>query len=340
MFNDPSGEIFGIDDVIISGLIIGAMIGAASYTLGVLISTGSLRQWNVFDFGKSIIIGGISGVVTAGIGNMFEGSGVFANLKDTAKAFLQAGFHGVSQGFFSMIGSENGSGFFQGFVSGALGSLGASGWTAAIGKETASTLGGMIAFGALSGGIGAELSGGNFFKGFVQGGMVAALNHGLQHLKTKINWGANADQSSVSSKSLSIIDQAASASGNSSLTITSTARDPYNQARIMYGNCESDVKLQYRTYKDPGDKVVDVYVQGKKQGLSRAQIIKNMEKKINELGPTTVSKHIANPKFLNTFDISMPSLSNPKLFLQMLRNDSRVQLILIENSCYHIQIPQ
>lgn len=80
------------------------------------------------------------------------------------------------------MGSENGSGFFQGFLSGALGSIASSGWTAVVGKETASTLGGMIAFGALSGGIGAELSGGNFFKGFMQGGMVAGLNHSLHEI--------------------------------------------------------------------------------------------------------------------------------------------------------------
>ena len=36
---------------------------------------------------------------------------------------------------------------------------------------------GTIAFGALSGGIGAELTGGNFFQGFVIGGVVAGLNH-------------------------------------------------------------------------------------------------------------------------------------------------------------------
>lgn len=36
---------------------------------------------------------------------------------------------------------------------------------------------GTITFGALSGGIGAELSGGNFWQGAVTGGIVAGLNH-------------------------------------------------------------------------------------------------------------------------------------------------------------------
>ena len=72
----------------------------------------------------------------------------------------------------------DGGNFFQGFVSGALGSIAASGWTGAFGSGT----GGMIAFGALAGGVGAELSGGNFFKGFLQGGIVAGLNHAMNHI--------------------------------------------------------------------------------------------------------------------------------------------------------------
>ena len=43
-------------------------------------------------------------------------------------------------------------------------------------KFAQSTLG-TVAFGALSGGIGAEFSGGNFWQGAVTGGIVAGLNH-------------------------------------------------------------------------------------------------------------------------------------------------------------------
>ena len=94
-------------------------------------------------------------------------------------AFLvQGGMHGASQGIMAMMDGGN---FFQGFVSGALGSIAASGWTGAFGSGT----GGMIAFGALAGGIGAELSGGNFFKGFLQGGIVAGLNHAAHEIGEK-----------------------------------------------------------------------------------------------------------------------------------------------------------
>lgn len=176
MYNDPSGEIIPL----IGAIAIGALIGGVAYTLGVLITTGGLDEWNIFDFAKSVIIGGISGALTFGIGEIFKVGvdglyiGKFAqNLKGFAE-IVQAGMHGISQGFTSMLGS-NGAGFFQGFVSGALGSLAAGGW----GKVAGSSGVSMIVFGALSGGIGAELSGGNFFKGFVIGGIVAGLNHAM-----------------------------------------------------------------------------------------------------------------------------------------------------------------
>lgn len=41
---------------------------------------------------------------------------------------------------------------------------------------------GMVAFGALSGGVGAELSGGNFWQGAVTGGIVARLNHAMHKM--------------------------------------------------------------------------------------------------------------------------------------------------------------
>lgn len=45
----------------------------------------------------------------------------------------------------------------------------------------------MVAFGALSGGVGAELSGGNFWQGAVTGGIVAGLNHVMHSGKTELS---------------------------------------------------------------------------------------------------------------------------------------------------------
>ena len=174
LYNDPSGEFLHL--TIGAAILIGAIIGGVAYTLGLLVTTGSLRQWNIFDFGKSVIMGAISGATTFGIGQMFQSGGIFMKIANDAGGYLlQAGLHGVNQGVLAIVGSGNGSGFLQAFVSGALGSIAASGWQSMVGKGPLGT----IAFGALSGGIGAELTSGNFFQGFVIGGVVAGLNHAM-----------------------------------------------------------------------------------------------------------------------------------------------------------------
>jgi hypothetical protein len=77
---------------------------------------------------------------------------------------------------------NDGAGFLSGAAGGFFGSLGATAWGGAggewkgIGGKYAGSSVGTIAFGALSGGVGAELSGGNFWKGAIAGGIVAGLN--------------------------------------------------------------------------------------------------------------------------------------------------------------------
>lgn len=73
---------------------------------------------------------------------------------------------------------SGGAGFLSGAAGGFFGSLGATAWSAGAGKFANSGVG-TIAFGALSGGVGAELAGGNFWQGAVTGGLVAGLNHYL-----------------------------------------------------------------------------------------------------------------------------------------------------------------
>jgi hypothetical protein len=69
-----------------------------------------------------------------------------------------------------------GGDFLSGAAGGFFGSLGSSAF-GAIAGEWATSAGGQVFFGALSGGIGAELTGGNFWQGAVTGGIVAGLNH-------------------------------------------------------------------------------------------------------------------------------------------------------------------
>jgi hypothetical protein len=64
-----------------------------------------------------------------------------------------------------------------------LGSLGASAFGEIAGEAANSTVG-TIALGAAAGGIGSELTGGNFWQGALIGGVVAGLNHTLHMEKT------------------------------------------------------------------------------------------------------------------------------------------------------------
>lgn len=126
----------------------------------------------------------MSGVVSFGVGELFSSSlktgvtiakSLKASIGEVGLSIVQAGTHAISQGVLSVM---QGGSFEQAFWSGALGSLGASGWNKMFGTNGAS----MIAFGALSGGIGAELSGGNFWEGAVIGGIVAGLNHAMHKM--------------------------------------------------------------------------------------------------------------------------------------------------------------
>jgi hypothetical protein len=94
---------------------------------------------------------------------------------------VKAAAHGISQGTLAMM-QNNGAGFLSGAAGGFFGSLGATAWGGAGGEwkgiagKYANSDVGTIAFGALSGGVGAELSGGNFWQGAITGGIVAGLN--------------------------------------------------------------------------------------------------------------------------------------------------------------------
>lgn len=89
----------------------------------------------------------------------------------------------MSQG---VLGLMQGGDFLSAAAGGFFGSLGAKAWGGAmkglgLTKFASSTVG-TVAFGALSGGIGAELSGGNFWQGAVTGGIVAGLNHAMHRI--------------------------------------------------------------------------------------------------------------------------------------------------------------
>lgn len=186
MFNDPNGEFFqflGLGVLFWKAVIIGAYIGFTSYMI-----TAAITNQGVSLAGglKAIFFGAASGAVTFGIGSVFSTTAgaatQFAKSLGDAAVVVKAVAHGVAQGALSLMQNQ---GFQQSFVSGALGSLGASAFGEIAGNAANSVVG-TIAFGATAGGIGSELTGGNFWQGALIGGVVAGLNHTLHMERTAV----------------------------------------------------------------------------------------------------------------------------------------------------------
>ncbi|HRB70453.1 MAG TPA: RHS repeat-associated core domain-containing protein, partial [Flavobacterium sp.] len=178
-FTDPSGEVIGLG----AAVLISAAIAATTYTVTALLTDIPFTPEGLI---QSAVTGAISGAVTFGIGQAMS-SITQVGLRITAQALA----HGTFQG--SMAGIQGGD-FLSNFAAGAISSVaasfyGGSGYTNEAGKFVSQTQGlngiigggnlGMIAFGTVSGGAGAALTGGNFWQGATTGLIVSGLNHAL-----------------------------------------------------------------------------------------------------------------------------------------------------------------
>ncbi len=177
-YTDPSGEFFfaavGIG-VYLNAMCWGAAIGTATYTASVGFSEGGFDNWNWGDFGKSVGFGAASGILTAGVGQAFGPIGSVGFGGEIGRALT----HGVSQAWLSGITGYGDP--MTSFASAGLGSLAGSAFMM-YGRRFASSTFGNYAFSGLAGGIGAELTGGNFLEGAAIGLMTSGLNHLQQGL--------------------------------------------------------------------------------------------------------------------------------------------------------------
>ena len=130
MYSDPSGNLFGIDDVLLMA-IWGGMVG------NVITQMGSGNINNLGDMFKSMGVGAISGLAGYGAGSF-------------------------------MAGITNGLGFIDGFINGAAGGL-AGGFAGGLGNGliNGQGIGGSLRSAAITGGIGAGISG--LFSGIFSG---------------------------------------------------------------------------------------------------------------------------------------------------------------------------
>jgi hypothetical protein len=159
----------------------------------------------------------------------------------------------------------------------------------------------------------------------------------------EITFGTNALKTALTDFSRGVLTDILRAAGLSRAVISSTSRSPADQARVMFANLERQgVEAQKRLYKEPGRKVIDVYVQSKRAGKSAAEVQALMTEEIVRLGPTTVSRHASDPKILNVFDVAPSSISNRQVFEAKVRAEGRVTKFLLppDDPGYHLEIPQ
>jgi RHS repeat-associated protein len=140
-------------------------IGAATGVLSNGLSNISNDQNFFAGSGKAAFWGAYGAAASFGVGEALLGTGSFGH------ELLRAGAHGLTQGG---ISAAQGGNFWQGALSGSIGSGISSGIDALGG-----TAGHQILGGGLGGGIGSAISGGNFWQGFGQGVAVGAFNHAL-----------------------------------------------------------------------------------------------------------------------------------------------------------------
>ncbi|MDP5202019.1 RHS repeat-associated core domain-containing protein [Flavobacterium sp. DG2-3] len=183
-YTDSSGEFAEIGFFAAVG--IGAAIAALTYTITALVAD---VPFTVGGLVKATFIGAASSAVTFGIGSAASTIGNFF-----VRSAVSAVAHGTFQGGMTAI---SGGKFWSGFAAGALSSIAASAYGTGFNHEGLNASGkminptkvwsgagslassniGMIAFGTVSGGVGASLTGGNFWKGAITGLIVSGLNH-------------------------------------------------------------------------------------------------------------------------------------------------------------------
>lgn len=159
----------------------GAVIGGLGYTASVAFSDGGFSNWNSGDFWKSVGVGAVSGAVTAGVGNMFGsiGGGYSAIGDQIAHEMGRTITHSITQG---LVATYTGGDMMAAVASAGLGSLGGSAFSM-LGGNFANSMLGQVGFSTVSGGIGAELSGGDFWRGPATGATIGLLNHASAKLQ-------------------------------------------------------------------------------------------------------------------------------------------------------------
>ena len=162
-----------------------------------------------------------------------------------------------------------------------------------------------------------------------------------------LRFAASVNDHAVSPYSRTVLLDLLAASGNPDALVTSVTRTPEELARIMFDNIGArGVEQQRRLYGAMGDRVIDVYEEGKARGLSGQDIKAAMVAKILELGPYNVSHHCGDPLVLCVMDVAPSSLKNMHGLIAALKADTRVSRVRSPEDkehpdpAVHVEIPQ
>ncbi|MDQ6721523.1 MAG: hypothetical protein M3003_12120 [Candidatus Dormibacteraeota bacterium] len=165
----------------------------------------------------------------------------------------------------------------------------------------------------------------------------------------KIDFGPNAKLDAFSDYTRDVLTDLLKSSGLTSTTVTSTFRTPEQDAWAMFTNVEHlGVDHEMALYAAAGKAVIRRYAKSKKEHDGepkdeRAQhIVADMVDEINKQGPINVSHHEADPKVLNTFDLSPRSIANRCRFEEALRAERRLSKYFVppKDASYHLEVPQ
>jgi hypothetical protein len=139
---------------------------------------------------------------------------------------------------------------------------------------------------------------------------------------------------------LQVLTEILTTCGLTSATVTSVGRTVKDQARVMFDNCLAyGVPAQLALYAAPGQQVVRVFQQNRSK--PRPEVEALMVAKINELGPTTVSHHMSDTRYV--FDVAPGSIPADKhaVFIDAVKSHPLVAKFLQppDDPAYHLEIP-
>jgi len=181
-YTDPSGE------VIIEAMVVGAIMGGFFYAGNAMLND----NFSIGGLFKSTFFGALGGMASAGVGKIaasisasLSKMAISSTLTNVISVSSQTLMHGVSQGIIAGVSSGDFNTFGSAFISSAVSSLMSSATQGMLKKLNLNPLSegnGAITMlmGTASGGLAAELSGGNFWQGAIRGFMISTYNH-LEH---------------------------------------------------------------------------------------------------------------------------------------------------------------